>query len=289
MGGDLEMKNLTVGVLLLLVLTTSRDLFGQDLFGDLIREAVDENRLNQDYNRLQQDAASGNVVGEMFDVMRIQQDKANLYRDEQRLNYDLNGGGYYSNGGGNYISNGLIASPTNPGYYYYQNNPGQLYYYPNQQNGGVAPQVRTNVAPNAVPARQVNAPANAVPLVLQSVKLINPASFGVDLTFVFGGKTFTVESGQTKEYSISAPTLIVFNRGGELGEARFTLSGDNAYEFKYDENGWSLVQKRREQAIAKAPAPGGLPANPVPRTVAAVNSQPVPQVIPASPAPLPPQ
>jgi len=239
---------------------TASEVRAQDFFGDLFREIRDENRVEQDYRDLARDAANGNVVGEVFDLMRLNQDQNNLMRDRQQLNYDLNGG--YSN-----QNSSLIPHPNNPGYYYYPSNPGQMYYYPNQQ---VAPVANQAVA---------RTPANPVPQVLQTVRIANPADTGVDLSFVFGGKTFSVESGQTKEFSISNPTLIVFSRGGQAGEARYTLTGGNTFEFKYDDAGWSMIQKRREQAVAKV-VTDGLPVNPAPRPAVS------PQIV-SAPAPQP--
>lgn len=240
---------------------------GAFISGDLSRVVRDEARLDRDFRQLERDAANGNVVGEFFDVLRIQQDQANLARDQQQLYYDVNdagyyNGGYYNGGYSNQTANTLIPSPTNPGYFYYPNNPGQLYYYPNQQpiqqQQVVAP---TNPAPQGVGSISVNPP----PQVLQTVRISNPASTGVELSFVFGGKPFTVESGTTKEFMVTTPTLIVFSRGGQLGEARYTLTGGNTFEFRYDDAGWSMMQKRREQTAAKSTDALALTSNPPPR------------------------
>jgi hypothetical protein len=252
------MKNLIVGALACVTLLVSSRAHGQDIFGDVFREAVDEVRLRQDYRSLQRDLATGNSVGAQYDLMRIQQDSSNLARDQMQLNYDLNRGAsmlpYQNYGTG----------------YYYPSGAAQMYYSPNQQfitpNQQFVPLNQQLSQPVGVPLNPVPTtagivPANPVPGIPQTVRISNPDSTGLTLSFVFGGKTYSVDSGRTEEFTVTAPTLIVFSRGGQAGVARYTLAGGNAFEFKFDSTGWFMVQKRQDQA---SPALNGVPTNPVP-------------------------
>ena len=248
------LKKLMGGSLACVTLLVSAGAYGQDLFTDVVREAVDEARLRQDYRALQRDVANGNTVGAQYDLMRIQQDRANLARDQIQIDYDLNRAG------------APLQYPNYSNYpgYYNLNSAGQmLYFSPNQQFPPLQQSPQQLVPPaNPLPFG-AGVPANPVPGVMQTVRIANPESTGVTLSFVFGGKTYSVDSGRTEEFTVSAPTLIVFNRGGQLGVARYTLSGGNTFEFRFDNTGWLMVQKPPGQVATTTAA---VPSNPVPRS-----------------------
>jgi len=265
------MKKLIAGALAGVAMLVSNGVHGQDIFTDVIREAVDEVRLNQDYRALQRDLAVGNTAGAQYDMMRIQQDSSNLARDQMQLNYDLNRGGSvfpYQNYGQNY------------GGYYYPNSAGQLYYAPNQAIPAMNQPISQQMLPplNPVPSASAFVPVNPVPGVPQIVRISNPDSTGVTLSFVFGGKTYSVDSGRTEEFTVTAPTIVSFSRGGQAGVARYTLAGGNTFEFKYDNSGWYMVQKRPD-LVSQSTNP--VPTNPVPANAAWPNS------VPPSPVALP--
>jgi hypothetical protein len=99
----------------------------------------------------------------------------------------------------------------------------------------------------------------------QSVAISNPTSTGATLSFVFGGQTYSIDAGQTREFSVTAPTLLIFNRGGQAGVARYTLTGGNSFEFKSDSSGWYVAPKRSELAdLPQNPVPSSLPLDPAP-------------------------
>lgn len=259
------MRKSIVGAVATVTMLISTEGQSQDIFTDVFREAVDEVRLQQDYRALQRDLATGNSMGAQYDMMRIQRDSANLARDQMQLNYDLNG-------------SAAIGPYQNYGGYYYPQASGQTYYTPLQTPLQPVPQ--QGFAPmNPVPVGQVFVPLNPVPGVVQTVRISNPASTGVTLSFVLGNTTYSIDSGRTEAYSLNAPTVISFSRGGQAGVARYTLTGGNTFEFKYDNSGWYLVQKRIDPIVA--------PTNPVPSNPPPLNSTPV-GVVPPSPASLPP-
>lgn len=228
----------------------------QDIFSDVVREAVDEARLRHDYRALQRDIANGNSAGAQIDLMRIQQDRANLVRDQIQLDYDLNRVGP------------VIPYQYSAGYYPSVTSGQMMYFNPMQQ-----PTSQISPPPNSMPPSLQAKPASVVSAPPQIVRVSNPEWTGVTLGFVFGGRTYSIESGRTEEFTVTAPTVIAFSRGGQGGVARYTLAGGNTFEFRSDDSGWTIVQKRPE-LVGDA-----VPPNPIPRTLA-------PSVIPPSPGPV---
>lgn len=255
------LRKLTGATAVGMLLLASKGLFGQDVFTDVFREAADEVRLRHDYRHLQRDLATGNTAAAQYDLMRIQQDRFNLARDQMQLNYDLN--------------RPVNMSPYSnyPGYYG-PSTAGQMTYFPPLQQPVLPPAFPPAMPPtNVVPLATSAVPINPVPRATQTVKILNPAATGVTLGFVFGSKSYSIDAGQSEDFLVAAPTVIAFNRGGTAGTARFTLAGGNTYEFQSDDTGWVLVRKQLDPSI-KATDP--VPPNPLPSLLPLPSAVPTP-------------
>ena len=297
-----------------------------DLFNDVFRVGQDQQRINNDEQRLLYDVSHhpGNVTN---DLNRLNYDEGRLQRDESRLQYDTSGQPYYPGGyttGGGYVGGGytppvyssqsqaLQPHPQYPGYYYYPSNPGQLYYYPGQ----TAPAASTPTATASVAAPTITAPSttmatNSRPVQKIAVKFVNPEEFGVAMNFAVDGIAQSVPSGFTQSLDATSTSVIEFNRGEGLGNARYTLS-PGTYEFQYGDSGWQCFKKSSPGLIAnignsvptnstprrQGAMPGGLTRNNSPATsVDATDSQVVPTTfrnappapMPARSAPIPPE
>jgi hypothetical protein len=84
-------------------------------------------------------------------------------------------------------------------------------------------------------------PSNPAPQTSQAIRLINPRENGVTISYSFGDRIKSLAYGQDKVTYITGPTDVVFNRGQDLGQRRYTLSG-GTYEFRYlGDDGWDLL------------------------------------------------
>ena len=60
------------------------------------------------------------------------------------------------------------------------------------------------------------------------------------MNFSVGSEPGLLQPGNAAETSASEPQVIVFDRGGSFGEARYTLQPGSAYRFTVSEQGWDL-------------------------------------------------
>jgi len=259
------LKKLTVPVVACAAILVSGGVQGQDVRSDLWRERVDEHRLRHDYRVMHRDMAHGNTAAVQADMMRIRQDQAILARDQAQLNYDRNGGRPvppYPNNPGSFLSGG------GPGYPYpIQSPPPMLQPVPQPILQPVPQLLSQSIIPpvNPSPGRTGFVPPNPLPNLPQTVVISNPASTGATLSYVFAGQTYSIDSGRTQEFAVTAPVMIVFNRGGQAGVARHTLTGGNTFEFQSDSGGWFIARKRQElAAFPQDPVPPSPSNNPAP-------------------------
>lgn len=271
-------QKLAVLVVTSATLAMSQGVYGQDVLSDLLRERVDEHRLRHDYRVLHRDMAHGNTAAVQSDMMRIQQDQAILARDQSQLNYDLYG-----------RPNPTAPSPyaNYPGYY---PSGGPTFPVPSQSAPPMllpVPQPTLSLAPQPIPQMMMPPlnplpsatliPPNPIPGTSQTVSISNPVATGATLSYVFGDRAYSLDPGRTQEFAVTSPTIVVFNRGGQAGVARYTLSGGNTFEFRADSSGWLLIQKRPELAAmpqdAIPPSPS-LSTSPAPAPDPAMTSLP---------------
>ena len=272
------MKRLTVPIVACAAILVSCGVQGQDVLGDLWRERVDEHRLRHDYRVLHRDMAHGNSAAVQYDMMRIRQDQAILARDQAQLNYDRSGGrpvSPFANNPGSYPSGSGLGYP-------YPIQPPQPMLQPvSLPTLQPVPQPLSQLILPPVNPPPVGAglvPPNPLPGLPQIVVISNPPSTGVTLIYIFGGQTYSIDSGRTQEFAVTTPMMIVFNRGGQAGVARLMLTAGNTFEFKADSSGWFMVKKLPELVaflqnsvppspsdnLAPAPAPETATTSPPP-------------------------
>lgn len=116
----------------------------------------------------------------------------------------------------------------------------------------------TYVAPAYVPAASAPAPSNwtgrseprtntlpASQTITSAVTIRNPAASGGAVGFVVDGSDeVTLSAGQTQTLNNQGSYTVEFDRGGNFGVARKTLTS-GAYEFQVTERGWDLVEASR--------------------------------------------
>ncbi|MGO8749565.1 MAG: hypothetical protein ACLQNE_26710 [Thermoguttaceae bacterium] len=82
--------------------------------------------------------------------------------------------------------------------------------------------------------------ANPPVCVPASVRIVNPATTGVALSYTLNGQPFGLQPGTMEQ--VGTASVIQFDRGNGLGIARYTLDG-GTYTFTAGSNGgWDLVR-----------------------------------------------
>jgi hypothetical protein len=111
--------------------------------------------------------------------------------------------------------------------------------------GAAAPS--SNVANNRLPSPPTRTAATGSQVVIR-----NAGSKGVPVAFLIDEKSEELRDGQTRSYSGSSH-VVEFDRGGDLGTARYELSG-GLYSFTVGDNGWELVRDSNVSRTADRPA-----------------------------------
>lgn len=83
--------------------------------------------------------------------------------------------------------------------------------------------------------------ANPTPVVLETVRIVNPTDTNVTLAFSVAGKTYSVAAGKVKELNVAPDTVIEFDRGNGAASGRYALIPGN-YFFGATPNGWELYR-----------------------------------------------
>jgi hypothetical protein len=104
-----------------------------------------------------------------------------------------------------------------------------------------------NVASNRLPSPPTRAAATGSPVVIR-----NTAGKGVPVAFLVDDKTEELRDGQTRTYTGSSH-VIEFDRGGDLGVARYELTS-GLYTFVVGDNGWELLRDSSNARTADRPA-----------------------------------
>jgi hypothetical protein len=99
------------------------------------------------------------------------------------------------------------------------------------------------------------------------IKITNPATNKVTLSYTLNGVTYTIPPGYTQDLREDRPWVIDFSRGANFGQGRYSLES-GLYSFSLSASGWELYRRPLEQAVA---AP--LPPTPPP----AMSAQPIQQ------------
>jgi hypothetical protein len=104
-----------------------------------------------------------------------------------------------------------------------------------------------NVASNRLPSPPTRAAATGSPVVIR-----NTSGKGVPVAFLVDDKSEELRDGQTRSYSGSSH-VVEFDRGGDLGTARYELTG-GLYTFAVGDNGWELMRDSNTARTADRPA-----------------------------------
>jgi hypothetical protein len=144
----------------------------------------------------------------------------------------------------------------------------QYYPQPGAYGTGYWPQVTPNPP----------VPSGAAPAVVT-----NPATNSATLNFQVDGAAYSLAPGETRDFDVSVPHVVQFDRGGGAGMARYSLTS-GTYTFTPTAQGWELYHRAHEPTLAEPQAsPESRPAEqPASQTVV----EPA-QEKPLAPVPLP--
>ena len=86
----------------------------------------------------------------------------------------------------------------------------------------------------------------------QPVVIRNTNGKGAPVAYLVDEKSEELRDGQTRTYS-GASHVVEYDRGGDLGTARYELTG-GLYAFMVGDNGWELVRDSNSTRTADRPA-----------------------------------
>jgi hypothetical protein len=104
-----------------------------------------------------------------------------------------------------------------------------------------------NVASNRLPAPPTRAASTGSPVVIR-----NATGKGVAVAFLVDEQSQELRDGQTRSFA-GASHVIEFDRGGDLGTARYELTS-GLYSFVVGDNGWELMRETNTPRTADRPA-----------------------------------
>jgi hypothetical protein len=95
------------------------------------------------------------------------------------------------------------------------------------------------------------------------VTIRNPAETGVQLSYTIDTREgYDIATGQSQQLTAKGSYLIEFDRGGDFGRARYTIT-EGLYDFAPTDHGWELYRQPDAAAAAER-----IKANPPPPTPA---------------------
>lgn len=108
------------------------------------------------------------------------------------------------------------------------------------------------------------------------IKIVNPATNKVALSYTLNGNTYTIQPGYSQEIREDRAWVIEFSRGTDLEDAQYSLQS-GVYTFTATDQGWELYRSEFPKTVAPKVAPP--PVNPAPAT-----PQPT-KTVPPNPSP----
>jgi hypothetical protein len=91
------------------------------------------------------------------------------------------------------------------------------------------------------------------------VTIRNPAATGVQLSYTLDARyPYDIEAGQTQQLTRKGSYLVEFDRGGEFGRARYTIT-EGLYDFTLTDHGWELYRQPDHVAEAERVRSNPLP------------------------------
>lgn len=106
-----------------------------------------------------------------------------------------------------------------------------------------APQGRVAVPQGSIARR---APRNTLPVVTKKITILNPEANGADVSFLAEEEVVTLKSGYFSTLETRSKMTVNFDRGGEFGAARYSLT-EGTYRFDVTEKGWELFKVKEDQ------------------------------------------
>jgi hypothetical protein len=98
-----------------------------------------------------------------------------------------------------------------------------------------------------------------------AIRIVSPAELDATLSYAVNGFPFQIKPGDHQDLPTDRTWVIAFNRGGDFGNAEYTLE-PGEYTFGSSDRGWELSRATAsEEPTEPAPAESGLPKNPLPK------------------------
>ena len=238
---------------LMLASMASRPALAQDptdLPLDFLFKGIHEKELQYHQARLQDDINRGDSAGVNRDLNRIQRDEWRLWYDRRRIRRDmwLPAGPWVHGPRSIAPAETLVAHPQYPGYGYYPSHPTELYLI-------------------AQPATSPNSGAANGPLQFPIV-IVNAGQPGTVVDFVINGVAYQTKAGEHQRLALSPGSTILFTRGDNLQQTRYSLSS-GVYEFQTSDGGWALFKLKPPPEDANRSLSVVVPKNDLPATTGA--------------------
>ena len=142
---------------------------------------------------------------------------------------------------------GFAVGNAPPGYYPYGSGYGSPYRYGHRPYYGSTVVIGRSIE---------SAPA---PYSGPGVTIRNPAEPGIQLSYTIDARQgYDIAARQTQQLATKGSYLIEFDRGGEFGRARYTIT-EGLYDFTPTDHGWELY-RQPESAAAERVKSNPLPA-----------------------------
>jgi hypothetical protein len=94
------------------------------------------------------------------------------------------------------------------------------------------------------------------------VTIRNPAASAVTLSYVIDSRqAYEIAAGQTEQLTAKGSYLVEFDRGGDFGRARYTIT-EGLYDFTPTDHGWELYRQpaaAQAQRVKSNPLPAAIP------------------------------
>jgi hypothetical protein len=103
-----------------------------------------------------------------------------------------------------------------------------------------------------------------IPYAGPGVAIRNPAGPGAQLSYTIDARhAYDIAPGQTQQLTTKGSYVVEFDRGGEFGRARYTIS-EGLYDFTPTDRGWELYRQPDDAAAAQRVKSNPLPPMPAP-------------------------
>ena len=151
---------------------------------------------------------------------------------------------------------GFSVGNAPPGYYPYGPGYGSPYRYGSRPYHGSTVVIGRGYSQPE--ARYVeSAPA---PYTGPGVTIRNPAEPGIQLSYTIDARQgYDIAAGQTQQLTTKASYRVDFDRGGDFGRARYTIT-EGLYDFTPTDHGWELYRQPDSAAAAERVKSNPLPA-----------------------------